>query len=100
MKKFLIIICAVALLITGCGQKTQQAAAPQKIPVKAMKVLYQTTKIIYGFPGQVQGTDEVQIRSKVNGAVVEKYIQGGEKVTAGQKLFQIDSRPYETALLI
>ena len=61
--------------------------------------MHQTTKIIYGFPGQVQGTDEVQIRSKVNGAVVEKYIQGGEKVTAGQKLFQIDSRPYETALL-
>ena len=99
MKKFLIIICAVALLITGCGQENQQAAAPQKIPVKAMKVLYQTTKVTYGFPGQVQGTDEVQIRSKVNGSVVEKYIQGGEKVVAGQKLFQIDSRPYETALL-
>lgn len=99
MKKFLIIICAVALLITGCGQENQQAAAPQKIPVKAMKVLYQTTKVTYGFPGQVQGTDEVQIRSKVNGAVVEKYIQGGERVVAGQKLFQIDSRPYETALL-
>ncbi|MBD3878549.1 MAG: efflux RND transporter periplasmic adaptor subunit [Quinella sp. 1Q5] len=99
MKKFFIIMCAFALLITGCGQKTQQAAAPQKIPVKAMKVLHQTTKITYGFPGQVQGTDEIQLRSKVNGTVVEKYIQGGERVTSGQKLFQIDSRPYETALL-
>lgn len=73
MKKFLIIICAACLLITGCGE-TQQAVAPQKISVKAMKVLQQTTQITYGFPGQIQGTDEVQIRSKVSGAVVEKYI--------------------------
>ena len=98
MKKFLIIMCAIALLITGCGQ-TQQAAAPQKISVKAMKVLHQTINVTHGFPGQVQGIDEVQIRSKVNGTVVEKYIKGGETVIEGQKLFQIDSRPYETALL-
>ncbi|MBQ6297073.1 MAG: efflux RND transporter periplasmic adaptor subunit [Selenomonadaceae bacterium] len=98
MKKFLIIICAVALLITGCGQ-TQQAVAPQKISVKAMKVLHQTINVTHGFPGQVQGIDEVQIRSKVNGTVVEKYIKGGDRVIEGQKLFQIDSRPYETALL-
>ena len=99
MKKFLIIICAVALLITGCGQKTQQAAAPQKISVKARKVLQQPINVTYGFPGQVQGVDEVQVRSKVNGTVVEKYIKGGDRVQIGQPLFKIDSRPYETALL-
>lgn len=100
MKKFLILIVAVALFITGCGQnQTQQAATPHKIPVKAMKVLQQSTKVTYGFPGQVQGIDELQIRPKVNGAVVEKYIEGGEKVSAGQALFKIDSRPYESALL-
>ena len=98
MKKFLIIMCAIALLITGCGQ-TQQAAAPQKISVKAMKVLHQTINVTHGFPGQVQGVDEVQIRSKVNGTVVEKYIKGGDRVQIGQALFKIDSRPYETALL-
>lgn len=99
MKKFFIIICAVALLMTGCGQKTQQAAAPQKIPVKAMKVLQQPINVTYGFPGQVQGVEEVHVRSKINGTVVEKYIKGGDRVQVGQPLFKIDSRPYETALL-
>lgn len=99
MKKFFVIMCAVALLITGCGQKNQQAAAPQKISVKAMKVLQQPINVTYGFPGQVQGVDEVQVRSKVNGAVVEKYIKGGDRVQIGQALFKIDPRPYETALL-
>ena len=99
MKKFFIIMCAVALLITGCGQKNQQAAAPQKISVKAMKVLQQPINVTYGFPGQVQGVDEIQVRSKVNGTVVEKYIKGGDRVQVGQALFKIDSRQYETALL-
>lgn len=99
MKKFFIIMCAVALLITGCGQKNQQAAAPQKISVKAMKVLQQPINVTYDFPGQVQGVDEIQVRSKVNGTVVEKYIKGGDRVQVGQALFKIDSRQYETALL-
>lgn len=98
MKKIFILMCAIALLITGCGQ-TQQATAPQKFSVKAMKVLQQPINVTYDFPGQVQGIDEVQVRSKINGTVVEKYIKGGDRVQAGQALFKIDSRPYETALL-
>lgn len=98
MKKFLLIIFAVTFFITGCGGN-QQAASPQKIPVQAMKVLNQPVKIVHGFPGQVEGVDEIQLRSKVNGVVVEKYIQGGEKVHAGQPLFKIDPKTYETALL-
>lgn len=98
MKKIFILMCAIALLITGCGQ-TQQATAPQKFSVKAMKVLQQPINVTYDFPGQIQGIDEVQVRSKINGTVVEKYIKGGDRVQAGQALFKIDSRPYETALL-
>lgn len=98
MKKFLVLIFALTFFMTGCGEN-QQAATPQKIPVQAMKVLQQPIKVTYGFPGQVQGTDEIQIRSKISGAVVEKYIKGGDRVHAGQPLFKIDSRTYETALL-
>lgn len=99
MKKFLVVICAIALLITGCGQTQQAVVPPPKISVKAMKVLHQTINVTHGFPGQIQGIDEVQVRSKVNGTVVEKYIKGGDRVQVGQALFKIDSRPYETALL-
>lgn len=102
-KNFVKIIATVAIfvfgtLLTGCGEN-KQAAAPQKVPVKAMKMLQQSTPIVYGFSGQVEGIDEVQVRAKVSGVVVEKYIQGGERVYAGQALFKIDSTSFETAVL-
>lgn len=91
-------IFVLSIFLTGCGGN-KQAAAPAKIQVKAMKVLQQSTPIIYGFPGQVQSTAEVQVRSKLSGEVVEKYVHGGEIVSAGQALFKIDATQYETALL-
>ena len=102
-KKIIGAILATTIFIAssftaGCGG-TKQAAAPAKVPVKAMNLLQQSTPITYGFSGQVQAVDEVQVRSKVSGAVVEKYIQGGENVYAGQALFKIDPRQFETAVL-
>lgn len=97
-KIFVTAILILSSLAAGCGG-TKQAAAPAKIPVKAMNLLQQSTPIVYGFSGQVQAVDEVQVRSKVSGAVVEKYVSGGEIVYAGQALFKIDSRQYETAVL-
>ena len=92
-------IFVLSIFLTGCGGGNKQAAAPAKIPVKAMNVLQQSTPIVYGFPGQIQSTDEVQVRAKLSGEIVEKYVQGGERVSAGQALFKIDPTQYETALL-
>lgn len=91
-------IFVLSIFLTGCGGN-KQAAAPAKIQVKAINVLQQSTPIEYGFPGQIQSTDEVQVRSKLSGEIVEKYVHGGERVAAGQALFKIDSKQYETALL-
>lgn len=91
-------IFILSTLLAGCGGE-KKVAAPPKIQVKAMNLLQQSTPIIYGFPGQVQSTEEVQVRSKISGAIVEKYIHGGERVSFGQALFRIDSKQYETALL-
>lgn len=87
------------MLLVGCGDdKNKQAAAPQKIPVKAMKVQQQSVPVVYGFPGQIEGKDEIKVHSKVNGAVTEKYINGGDYVSSGQLIYKIDSRQYETAV--
>ena len=39
------------------------------------------------------------MQSKVSGRVVEKYFHGGDFVQAGQPLYRIDSRQYESAVL-
>ena len=90
-------IFALGTLLSGCGDK--QAGGARPTAVKAMNVLRQDTPLTHVYAGQIMGTDEVQIRSRVSGNIVEKYIVGGQFVSAGQPLYRIDSRQYESALL-
>lgn len=77
------------------GAKTAGTAAS----VKAMQVIKRDTPLNYEYAGNIKGTDEVKITSRVSGTIVEKYITGGQFVHAGQPLYKIDSRQYESALL-
>ncbi len=92
-------IFALSAMLTGCGEEEQAQGPMPKIAVKAMKVLKQDVPIKYEFPGQLKGTQEVEVHSRLSGSVMEKYVQGGDMVSAGDRLYRIDSRQYETAIL-
>ena len=85
-------------LLGGCGDEQQRVAAPAS-QVKVMSVLKQDTPLVSEFAGQIVGKDEVKVQSKVSGKIVEKYVRGGQYVQAGQPLYKIDSRQYESAVL-
>ena len=89
---------AASAFLAGCGGQQQQAAGGAT-QVKAMKVLQQDTPVASQYAGQIAGRDEVKVQSKVSGNVVEKYFHGGDYVRAGQPLYRIDSRQYESAVL-
>ena len=93
-----VLIAAGAFAIGGCGGQKQQVAAGAS-KVKAMKVLQQDTPLSYEYAGQVKGKNEVKVQPRVSGTVVEKYVTGGQFVTAGQPLYKLDSRQYESAVL-
>ena len=90
-----------SLFISGCGedQEQQQQKAAPSAQVKAMKVIQRDTPLTSEFSGQILATDEVKVQSKVSGNVMEKYVGGGQFVEAGQLLYKIDSRQYESAVL-
>ena len=96
-----IFLAAAALLISlflgGCGSQEEPQAG--KAQVKAMKVLQQDTPVAYNYPGHLQGKEEVQVHARVSGSVLEKYFDGGDYVYAGQPLYKLDSRQYETAVI-
>ena len=89
-----------ATIFTGCGsdekQQAQQAPAQQ---VKVMKVIQRNTPLASEYAGHLVGIEEVKVQSKVSGNVVEKFFKGGDYVNAGDLLFKIDSRQYETQVL-
>lgn len=91
------LVLATSMLFVGCGGDDEQAA--HKIEVKAMKVLCQDAPISYSYPGQLKGTDDVEVHSRVSGSIMEKYFKGGDTVVAGQPLYRIDSRQYESAVI-
>lgn len=88
-----------SLMLTGCGGDEERAELPQKVAVKAMKVLKQDVPIKYEYPGQLKGTEEVEVHARLSGSIIEKYFNGGDTVRAGDALYKIDSRQYETAIL-
>ncbi len=87
-----------ALFLAGCGDDKKQAQMPPS-QVKVMNVLVRDVPLKSEYAGHIAGKDEVKVQSKVDGKIVEKYVQGGQFVTAGQPLFKIDSRQYESAVL-
>ena len=93
-----VLALSASMLFAGCGSQQQQQAAGAA-QVKAMKVLQQDTPVVSEYAGQIAGKDEVKVQSKVSGRVVEKYFHGGDFVQAGQPLYRIDSRQYESAVL-
>ncbi len=93
------LLCAVAgsVFVGGCGQQkgAQQAQATK---VTTFKPFTSDTPIVYEYTGSVAAQQEVPVRSRVSGTVMEKYISGGETVTEGQPLYKLDTRQYESAL--
>ncbi len=87
----------VAVALAGCGG--QQARPAQAVPVKATQVVKRDAPVTYEYVGQVIAKNEVQIRARVSGNIVDKMVNGGATVAEGQPLFQIDRRQYEASLL-
>lgn len=100
-KKWLAVslLCAAAatsVFAGGCGK--QPAQQPMATKVTTFKPFTSDTPIVYEYTGTVAAQQEVPVRSRVSGTVMEKYIAGGETVEEGQPLYRLDTRQYEAAL--
>ena len=104
-KKAIIAIAIVVVVIAGTllmgvfGGGGGRQRAMGAVQVKAMNVLVQDTPLTLEYAGSVQGKDEVKVQARVSGNVTDKYIKGGQYVSAGQALYKIDDRNYRAALL-
>lgn len=92
-----IAIVAGVMFVGFGGQQAQRRAGGAQ--VKAMKVLVQDTPLTLEYAGSVKGKNEVKVQARVSGNVTDKYIKGGQYVSAGQALYKIDDRNYRAALL-
>jgi membrane fusion protein (multidrug efflux system) len=90
---------ALALAVSACGPSAPSAAAaPAAVPARVVEVQPQSVPIVVAAVGQVEGSREVEVRSRVAGTLKKTLYREGEIVRAGAPLFQIDPEPFEIAL--
>ena len=85
-------------LLGGCGSSQQAAGQKQAMKVTTFKPFKSDTPIMREYTGSIMALQEVPVRSKVSGTVMEKYITGGQQVTQGQPLYRLDTRNYNSQL--
>lgn len=103
-KKFAAAVMAAGFLLSGgvflggCGSSQQATGQKQAIKVTTFKPFKSDTPIMREYTGSIMALQEVPVRSKVSGTVMEKYITGGQQVTEGQPLYRLDTRNYSSQL--
>src|SRR2546421_3437201 len=93
--RLLAIVLAVAL--AGCGERSGAAAVPPPPVVRVASVLEQDVPISSEWVGTLVGYINAQIRARVAGHLMSQNYTEGSLVRAGDLLFQVDPRPFQTA---
>ncbi len=88
------------VLLSGCGKKdAQQGQNPMNapVPVNAYTVSEERVVGTDTYPGTVVPLQEVELRAQVTGYITQIFVQDGQKVTKGQKLYEIDRTRYQAS---
>jgi len=100
------LVLALAIVAAGClawwlvahFTAKKPAAAPPAVPVNATVATTRDVPALLPALGTVLSMDVVEVMPEVSGRITKIYFKQGQNVKAGQKLFEIDPRPYEAAL--
>src|SRR6202043_2702192 len=88
-----------ALSLSGCKQEKAPplpAAGPPQVVVAAVE--QRDVPIVREWIGQLDGSENVDLRARVPGYIQEIAFKEGTVVKPGDLLLRIDPRPYQAAL--
>lgn len=91
--KFLAFFLSALLLIaiTGCGSDDKKAEEKPRL-VKTQTVTISDANSEGSYPGVVKGRYETNMSFQIGGRIVQRYVQAGDAVHAGDVLMTIDDR--------
>ena len=90
-------LLAVTASLVACGSKVPAPPAPPATVVVAAPLIKQMVDWD-DYVGHFEALDSVEIRPRVSGYLSSVDFRDGDFVRKGQKLFEIDPRPYDAAL--
>lgn len=91
----IIMLITSMILLQNCTKAAEGSnAAPPAPELPVYTVITSPATTYQEFPTALEGKNNVEIRSQVDGYLDKIYVEEGAYVRAGQSLFKIDSRAY------
>jgi membrane fusion protein (multidrug efflux system) len=93
-------ILVIVLFISGCSSGSQRPNAEHAAPsvVGVLKIQPRTASIYRTYVAHISALYTVDVRSRVDGELLNFHFRDGEMVHKGHLLFTIDPAPYRLAL--
>ncbi|MGH7417163.1 MAG: efflux RND transporter periplasmic adaptor subunit, partial [Candidatus Rokuibacteriota bacterium] len=86
------------LWLAACSRSPEVSATPRP-PAVTVVAAAQVRVPVYGqYVGQTEAVKTVEVRARVEGFIEQQAVPDGADVTAGDLLFLIDPKPFETTL--
>jgi membrane fusion protein (multidrug efflux system) len=93
---FVVLLGQAALLLTACDKKEQAAGPPPDVYVA--EVVQKDVPVYTELVGQTKGSQDVEIRARVEGYLDSVNFTEGSSVARGTLLYRIDPKPLQAAL--
>src|SRR6185503_12871706 len=87
----------VALVLLAACSRQQARGAPPPPEVAIVTVTQQSVPVSYEFSGQVIPYRRVEVRSRVEGIILERPFAEGQVVHPGQVLYRLEPVKYDAA---
>jgi membrane fusion protein (multidrug efflux system) len=94
--KSYLFLAAVDAVLSSCGGQSQQLPADNSFAVRTAGVSNADLQTTY--PATIKGIQDVEVRPKVSGFITKVYVHEGQRVSAGQILFEIDNETYQASV--
>lgn len=94
------LLLGLPLLVAACGKKTDAAQTnPLNNPVAVNAFTVSAERVVGTdtYPARVVPLQEVELRPQVSGYITNIYVQDGQQVSKGQRLYEIDRTRYQAA---
>lgn len=93
---YFILLLSTTVMIYSCNSKDSQEQEQQAVAMSTdfIQVNASNADISIGYPGSIEGQNNVDIKAQVTGYLEAVYVKEGQYVNKGQNLFRINPSVY------
>lgn len=93
-----VVLLLLGLALASCRKPAPPTGGVAALPVKVASVTVRDQPVYLEKTGLTRGSQEVEVRARVDGLVEAIHFQEGKLVSAGDLLYSIDPKPLQAAL--